>query len=150
MEQAERNIPRWEQKLQSFTKALTRLAHIVNESQRRTLNEFELDSIVQRFEFTHEIAWKLMKSYAEFQGDTTISGSRDACRWAFENHLIPDGHVWMEMIRSRNETSHNYDETVASEVVDRVVQQYYPALLELQQKMTTIAQNTPDDLFSAS
>ncbi len=81
-------IPRWEQKLNSYTKALTRLAKIVNESKVRELNEFELDSIVQRFEFTHEIAWKLMKSYAEFQGENMIAGSRDATRWAFENHLI--------------------------------------------------------------
>ena len=48
--------PRWEQKLDSYGKALSRLAAIVNESKRRQLNEFEKDSVVQRFEFTHEMA----------------------------------------------------------------------------------------------
>lgn len=141
-------IPRWEQKLESFTKALSRLAHVVNEGKRRALNEFELDSVVQRFEFTHEIAWKLMKSYAEFQGESTISGSRDACRWAFENHLIDDGQVWMEMIRSRNETSHNYDNMVATATIKQITDAYFPALVAFQTKMSTIATTTSKDLFS--
>jgi len=141
-------IPRWEQKLDSYTKALTRLAHVVNESKARALNEFELDSIVQRFEFTHEIAWKLMKSYAEFQGEQTLSGSRDACRWAFENHLVEDGTVWMEMIRSRNETSHEYDEGVAASTIQQIVQSYYPALQAFQERMAQIATSTPMDLFN--
>lgn len=140
--------PRWEQKLESYTKALKRLAHIVNESKIRDLNEFELDSIIQRFEFTHEIAWKLMKSYAEFQGDDQIAGSRDACRWAFENHLIEDGQVWMNMIRSRNETSHDYDDVIATATINSIVNQYYPAMLAFQQKMISIATTTPKDLFN--
>jgi len=140
--------PRWEQKLGSYTKALARLAKVVNESKVRQLNEFELDSIVQRFEFTHEIAWKLMKSYAEFQGNDTIAGSRDATRWAFENHLILEGDVWMNMIRSRNDTSHVYDEQIASGVIANIIQSYYPALLSFHGKMSQIATTTPRDLFN--
>jgi len=141
-------IPRWEQKLESYTKALSRLAHVVNESKRRQLNEFELDSVVQRFEFTHEIAWKLMKSYAEFQGEQTLSGSRDACRWAFENHLIDDGQIWMDMIRSRNETSHVYDDAVAASTIQQIIQNYFPAMVAFQEKIAKIATSTPKDLFS--
>lgn len=140
--------PRWEQKLASYTKALTRLAHVVGESKKRDLNEFELDSIIQRFEFTHEIAWKLMKSYAEFQGAGQVAGSRDACRWAFENHLIEDGQVWMNMIRSRNETSHDYDDVIAAETIQSIVNQYYPAMMAFQERMITIATTTPKDLFN--
>ena len=141
-------IPRWEQKLQSYTKALNRLAQVVNESHRRELNEFEMDSVIQRFEFTHEVAWKLMKAYAEYQGDDTLMGSRDAVRWAYENHLITDGQVWMNMIRSRNETSHDYDDSVALEVVKLVIDSYYAAMLEFHQMMTRISATTPKDLFS--
>lgn len=145
---ANESKPRWEQKLESYTKALTRLAQIVNESKKRNLNDFELDSVIQRFEFTHEVAWKLMKSYAEFQGEDLIAGSRDACRWAFENHLIEDGQVWMNMIRSRNETSHDYDDAIATETIAQVVNHYYPAMLAFQQRMIAIATTTPRDLFN--
>ena len=70
--------------------------------------------MIQRFEFTFELAWKLMKSYAEYQGtDKEIMGSRDAIRWAFENKLIADSNIWMEMVKRRNDTSHAYDEDTA-------------------------------------
>ena len=64
------NIPRWEQRLDSYHKALARLAEIVGASKKRALNEFERDGLVQRFEFTHELSWKLMKAYAEYQAST--------------------------------------------------------------------------------
>lgn len=142
------NLPRWEQKLDSYDKALHRLALIVNESQKRQLNEFEVDCIVQRFEFTHETAWKLMKSYAEFQGTDEISGSRDATRWAFENRLIEDGQTWMNMIRSRNETSHMYDGEVSEAVIARVVSDYFPVMVAFRDKMFAKASNTPKDIFN--
>ena len=112
------NIPRWEQRLDSYHKALARLAEIVGASKKRALNEFERDGLVQRFEFTHELSWKLMKAYAEYQGFDGIGGSRDATRKAFEMSLISDGQSWMDMIKSRNETSHNYDGSMADDVVD--------------------------------
>ena len=107
-------LPRWEQKLNSYRKALRRLAEVVNVAKSRQLNDFEADGMIQRFEFTFELAWKLMKSYAEYQGtDKEIMGSRDAIRWAFENKLIADSNVWMEMVKRRNDTSHAYDEDTA-------------------------------------
>lgn len=142
------NIPRWEQRLDSYHKALARLAEIVGASKKRALNEFEHDGLVQRFEFTHELSWKLMKAYAEYQGFDGIGGSRDATRKAFEMSLISDGQSWMDMIKSRNETSHNYDGSMADDVVDSIINRFYPLLAEFYQKMNSLSALTPDDLFS--
>ena len=142
------NIPRWEQRLDSYHKALARLAEIVGASKKRVLNEFERDGLVQRFEFTHELSWKLMKAYAEYQGFDGIGGSRDATRKAFEMSLISDGQSWMDMIKSRNETSHNYDGSMADDVVDSIINRFYPLLAEFYQKMNSLSALTPDDLFS--
>lgn len=142
------NIPRWEQRLDSYHKALARLAEIVGASKKRALNEFERDGLVQRFEFTHELSWKLMKAYAEYQGFDGIGGSRDATRKAFEMSLISDGQSWMDMIKSRNETSHNYDASMADDVVDSIINRFYPLLAEFYQKMNSLSALTPDDLFS--
>lgn len=142
------NIPRWEQRLDSYHKALARLAEIVGTSKKRTLNEFERDGLVQRFEFTHELSWKLMKAYAEYQGFDGIGGSRDATRKAFEMSLISDGQSWMDMIKSRNETSHNYDGSMADDVVDSIINRFYPLLADFYQKMNSLSALTPDDLFS--
>lgn len=142
------NIPRWEQRLDSYHKALARLAEIVGASKKRALNEFERDGLVQRFEFTHELSWKLMKAYAEYQGFDGIGGSRDATRKAFEMSLISDGQSWMDMIKSRNETSHNYDVSMADDVVDSIINRFYPLLADFYQKMNSLSALTPDDLFS--
>ena len=142
------NIPRWEQRLDSYHKALARLAEIVGASKKRALNEFERDGLVQRFEFTHELSWKLMKAYAEYQGFDGIGGSRDATRKAFEMSLISDGQSWMDMIKSRNETCHNYDGSMADDVVDSIINRFYPLLADFYQKMNSLSALTPDDLFS--
>ena len=142
------NIPRWEQRLDSYHKALARLAEIVGASKKRALNEFERDGLVQRFEFTHELSWKLMKAYSEYQGFDGIGGSRDATRKAFEMSLISDGQSWMDMIKSRNETSHNYDGSMADDVVDSIINRFYPLLADFYQKMNSLSALTPDDLFS--
>lgn len=142
------NIPRWEQRLDSYHKALARLAEIVGASKKRALNEFERDGLVQRFEFTHELSWKLMKAYAEYQGFDGIGDSRDATRKAFEMSLISDGQSWMDMIKSRNETSHNYDGSMADDVVDSIINRFYPLLADFYQKMNSLSALTPDDLFS--
>ena len=69
---------------------------------------------IQRFEYTHELAWKVMKDYAEYQGYTDIRSSRNAIRKALEMGLIDDKQ-WTETIEARNLTSHNYDNDVVSE-----------------------------------
>lgn len=141
--------PRWEQKLQSYHKALNRLAEIVNVMDKRQLNEFEADGLIQRFEFTFELAWKLMRSYAEFQGtDKEIMGSRDAIRWAFENKLISDSGTWMEMVKRRNDTSHTYDEDTASEAVLSIKESYYQVFTAFYDRMMKLASANQHDLFS--
>lgn len=143
------NLSRWEQKLQSYHKALNRVAEVVNVMDKRQLNDFEADGLIQRFEFTFELAWKLMKSYAEFQGtDKEIMGSRDAIRWAFENKIISDSGIWMEMVKRRNDTSHTYDEETAAEVVIRIKDSYYQAFMALYDRMENLASKDQQDLFS--
>ena len=144
-------LPRWEQKLNSYRKALSRLAEVVNVAKNRQLNDFEADGMIQRFEFTFELAWKLMKSYAEYQGtDKEITGSRDAIRWAYENKLIADSNVWMEMVKRRNDTSHTYDEGTAAEVVLRIKDSYYQASVEFYDKMKAVSDQQEMDLFTQS
>lgn len=149
LEIMENTLPRWEQKLSSYRKALRRLADVANVAKNRQLNDFEADGMIQRFEFTFELAWKLMKSYAEYQGtDKEIMGSRDAIRWAYENKLVTDSDVWMEMIKRRNDTSHTYDEDTAAEVVSRIKDSYYQTFVEFYGKMKSLSEQHEMDLFT--
>lgn len=142
-------MERWEQRQISFHKALNRLGEIVNESHRRTLNDFERDGLVQRFEFTHELGWKLMKSYAEFKGVTGIGGSRDATRNALQLGIIVNGDIWMDMIKSRNETSYNYDGTIANDVILKIVNTFFPEMIKFDERMDSLSTKTMGSLFTS-
>ncbi len=141
---------RWEQRFANFNKALKKLNQAVEYIRHNFLDEdepiddsdlgFVLDEmikegLIQRFEYTHELAWNVMKDYAAFQGNSTVAGSRDATREAFQLHLFSDGKIWMDMIGSRNKTSHTYNESTADEIYGKILSEYYPAFLEFQKNM---------------
>ncbi len=122
---------RWKQRYASYTSALQSLSDAIKLSQERPLSALEAQGLIQSFEFTHELAWKLLKDYLEYQGTYTITGSRDAVREAFKNGLIAHGDVWMKMIPDRNLSTHTYEQTTARAIMGRVIQEYYPLFLAL-------------------
>lgn len=129
---------RWQQRLSNFNGALEQLAGAVDLSEERELSLLERQGLIQAFEFTHELAWKVMKDYAHYQGNVSIAGSRDATRAAFEMGLLKDGDVWMEMIKSRNQTSHTYNKSVAEQIIHQVLTGYYSAFKVFSQKMESL------------
>lgn len=130
---------RWKQRLRNYELAWSHLDAAVALSQQKSLSELERQGLIQSFEFTHELAWNVMKDYFFYQGTSTITGSRDASREAFQRGLVTNGEVWMEMIRSRNQTSHTYNKKVADEIVTKIQDQYLPALTEFKNKMKALA-----------
>lgn len=130
---------RWMQRFNNYRKALRLLGQAVEIVSQR-VNEDEAvedllkEGLIQRFEYTHELAWKVMKDYAEYQGYTDIRGSRDAFRKAFEMEIITDKR-WMESIADRNLTSHNYDDETAEAIYEAVVNVYYPLFVQLESTM---------------
>ena len=87
------------------------------------------EGLIQRYEYTQELAWKLMKDYEEYQGYTEIQGSRDAIRKALAMGLVSDS-AWMDTIASRNITSHCYDETAFNAVYSKIMDEYFPLFKE--------------------
>jgi nucleotidyltransferase substrate binding protein (TIGR01987 family) len=76
-----------------------------------------------------------MKDYAEYQGNPNVGGSRDAIREALQLRIIEDGDVWMDMIKSRNKTSHTYNEATAEEIYGKILREYFPAFDKFKMKM---------------
>jgi nucleotidyltransferase substrate binding protein (TIGR01987 family) len=126
---------RWKQRFSNYIKALNQLQKFIDKGD---LNELEEQGLIQAFEFTHELAWNVMKDYFEYQGNTSITGSRDATREAFQRNLIVNGSQWMEMIKSRNQSSHTYNETTAHEIKEQVFNFYYDLFVEFKNKMNTL------------
>jgi len=128
---------RWKQRFQNFEKALSLLEDAVKISESRKLNDLEEQGLIQRFEFTHELAWNVIKDYFEYQGNTAITGSRDATREAFNKGLIEEGETWMEMIKSRNQSTHSYNDKIAKELKQRILNDYFRLFIAFKDKMYT-------------
>jgi nucleotidyltransferase substrate binding protein (TIGR01987 family) len=134
---------RWIQRFRNFRSALYRLGkavEIVTEqiSEDEEVDDLLKEGLIQRFEYTHELAWKVMKDYAEYQGYTDIRGSRDAFRKAFDMGLVTD-KSWMDSIIDRNLTSHNYDEDTAEDICENIVDVYYPLFVKFEKVMLPLS-----------
>jgi nucleotidyltransferase substrate binding protein (TIGR01987 family) len=126
---------RWKQRFENFVQATKELEDAVTLKNSRELTVLEKKGLIQSFEIAHELAWNLLKDYLQAVGGTTgLLGSRDTTREAFKRGLISDGDTWMEMIISRNKTSHIYDEATAEEVIDLTCRLYYPCFAALLQR----------------
>ena len=126
---------RWRQRFDNYQRALQTLSRAVALSAERPLSELEQQGLVQVFEFTHELAWNMLKDFLEAQGIAGLIGSRDAIRTAFKNGLIQEGETWMEMIKARNLSSHTYQLELANRLAAEILQRFYPAFVALEQKM---------------
>ena len=126
---------RYEEQKENFRRALNRL----NEALEVEATELEIDGILHRFEFTFELAWKTMKDCLENQGMVGKIGSpREILKESFSAGLIDNGEVWMDMMLSRNELSHLYDEETSREIYDDIKERYIIEINKLINKLDNI------------
>ncbi len=122
---------RWHQRLQNFRSAFNELDEAVALSNQRGLSKLEEQGLIQAFEYTYELAWNTIKDFYQNQGETSIQGSRDAIRLAFERGLIEAGEQWLAMIKSRTLTSHTYNRETARLIADQILNSYHPLFKDL-------------------
>jgi nucleotidyltransferase substrate binding protein (TIGR01987 family) len=122
---------RWKQRFDNFQKAFLELEEAVLLSQKRSLSKLENQGLIQGFEYTHELAWNMIKDYLEEQGIFGLIGSKSTIREAFKLGILKEGEIWMNMIQSRNQTSHTYNTTLADQVVSDIIHKYYHQFKEI-------------------
>jgi nucleotidyltransferase substrate binding protein (TIGR01987 family) len=125
----------WVQRLSNYQKALAQLQKFIDKGD---LSELEELGLIKAFEYTYELAWNTMKDFLEHRGQTDIYGSRDVIRKTFELGLIEDGENWMDMLKSRNMTSHTYNQETADEICKVVRERYHMLLRQLAEKLTEL------------
>ena len=116
---------RWIQRFNNFIKALSQLREAAALAQQRPLSKLEEQGLIKAFEFTHELAWNTLKDFLENRGVQNLYGSKDTTREAFKTGLIENGEAWMDMIQSRNLTSHAYDAVTAARIVSAIRNIYF-------------------------
>jgi nucleotidyltransferase substrate binding protein (TIGR01987 family) len=128
---------RWKQRFANFEKALHQLSEALKDHGSSPVDIIK-EGIIQRFEFTHELAWKLMKDYLEYEGYQNITGSRSATKEAFNKGLLTEGQLWMDMIESRNNTVHTYHENILQTEFQQIVTAYFPLFVTFRNKMQSL------------
>ena len=90
-----------------------------------------MDGVIQRFEFTFELAWKTLKAFMEYKGFSVPVSPRDILKDAYAAGIIEEGDIFIKMLTDRNISSHTYDEEMALELYGRIKNDYISLLCEL-------------------
>jgi nucleotidyltransferase substrate binding protein (TIGR01987 family) len=125
----EQNDIRWKQRFSNFKKSVLLLEQALL---LQHPNIFEKAGIVQFYEITFELSWNLMKDFMEFEGTESTKTPRETLKKAFEIGIISDGHLWLEALTNRNQTSHIYDEIIADKIINEISTFYLPLLKEVE------------------
>lgn len=124
-------------KIENYEKAVARLTEAVALCQENPCS-FYFDALIQRFEFTTELAWKSCKEQLQEQGFLEVNGPKAVMREAFSAGLVEDDHLWIGILTDRNRTSHIYDEDTAREIAENVMGCYLPVFLTLLEKLKSL------------
>ena len=121
---------RWKQRFENFERGFVLLRSALEERTLDQLNQLEQEGVIQRFEYTFELAWKTLKDYLENAGVTLNQITpKSVIKAAFAARLIDDGQAWIDMLTHRNLMSHTYDCAKFQEVVVALKDRYI-AILE--------------------
>lgn len=122
---------RWKQRFINFEKSYNLLNQYINQPIETDL---ERAGIIQFFEISFELSWKLMKDYLEAQ-ELSVKSPRETIKQAYQIGLIDDGHIWIDALSDRNLTVHTYDEKMAKKLVNDIAKVYFPELKKLYDKL---------------
>ena len=151
---------RWQQRFSNYIRAFSKLEQAVLKIKEEYpveedgtidedsfLDDIIKEGLIQRFEYTHELAWNVMKDFFENAGNNNIFGSKDVTREAFAAGLITNGEVWMDMIKSRNKTSHTYNEETADDIFMKIIHEYYQEFNQFSARMEALRSGEQEKLL---
>ena len=122
---------RWLQRFENFDRALALLQDALARGPS-ALTQLEKEGVVQRFEYTLELAWKTIKDYLEESGLVlTAVTPRQVVKDAFAARIVADGQTWIDMLDHRNLLSHTYDPVNFEQAVDAIHDRYLAALCQV-------------------
>lgn len=132
---------RWLQRYDNYHKACRRLLEVTEDGQCCTLSDLEQEGLIQRFEYTYELAWKVLQDLLKFKGYEFVSGPNGTLKMAFEDGLITDHDGWRRMLKARNILSHVYSEEEVANIVEQIFSEYSLLLKQLDEQLTDISNN---------
>ena len=126
---------RWQYRFTNFSRAFSLLGESLEDG-LDVLSDLEREGVIQRFEYTFELAWNTLKDRLEYDGVvlTTVT-PRNVIREAFQARLIEDGETWIDMLTDRNLMSHTYDSAKFEQVIRNIICRYLAVLEEMHARL---------------
>ena len=132
--------PRWVYRFDNFKRAFALLSEAIQMMRERKINALEQEGVIQRFEYTWELTWKVLKDYLEYTGIILETVTPAAVIKAeIAANIIKNGDVWMSALDSRNKMSHTYDFKKFEKIVISIEKEYYPELECMRLKMLELS-----------
>lgn len=123
---------RWLQRYDSFHRANKRILDITESgNQPDSLSELEMEGLIQRFEYTFELGWKVLQDFLKYKGYEFIQGPNGTLQQAFEDGLISDHDGWRRMAKARVTTMHTYNEGDVIQIARKIYEEYSHLLKQL-------------------
>lgn len=127
---------RWIQRFHNYRKALARLGYAITLSEERPLSDLEEQGLIQAFEFTFDLAWKTLQDILRENNRPNSNGGPSVIfAQAFADGYIKDEEGWKELKKSRELSSHTYDEETADEIATNIVDVYYSLFIQLETRL---------------
>ncbi len=126
-------MERLKQRLDNYNKALQNILETKDEY-IKSPNKFMMMALIQSFEICFELSWKIQKDYLKYQG-LDVAGPRDAIKQSFSGNIICNGDLWLEMLESRNMSTHLYDEARMKDISDKISAHYIPEFISLKKQI---------------
>lgn len=118
---------RWDERILDLKNAISRLEEAIEDSKKIELSTLK-DGVIQRFEFSIELSWKILKIYLNEEGIENVATPKSTIREAFKVGIIKNVDTWLEMIDDRNLTSHIYNQSLADDIYIRIATKYIKEL----------------------
>lgn len=136
---------RWKQRYQNFDKAFALLQSALSD-RPDALSRLEAEGVIQRFEYTFELAWKTLKDYMEYGGiQLPIVTPRTVLRGALNSGMLHHGDAWLEMLSHRNLMSHTYDEAPFQAAFRAIAERYLPVMEDLHRTLAREFEREAED-----
>lgn len=120
------------EKVESFLKSVQRLQEAIEIYQQQSSNDIIRDGMIYRFKISFEFSWKALKEYLLDQGVANeLNFPKQVLKTAYGNQMINDESVWLDMLESRNRTSHIYDDRIAAKIARDISTRFLPVLEDL-------------------
>ncbi|MBS1667604.1 MAG: nucleotidyltransferase substrate binding protein [Bacteroidetes bacterium] len=140
---------RWVQRFSNYRKALARLGKAVTLAKERDLSDLEQQGLIQGFEFTFDLAWKTLQDYLRHHHRPNENGGPNIIiTQALADGIIKGEEGWKAMKKSRDLSTHSYDEQTADDIADNIINTYHGLFIQLETRLQLEKINAEKNLFN--